>query len=68
MFKKNLILSFFYSSGDLTTRIVWSILIMVFIFVMTVVLAMIDSSEWPGGFFWITMLTVVILNSEFSKS
>ncbi|XP_052130282.1 equilibrative nucleoside transporter 2 [Frankliniella occidentalis] len=48
--------------GSVTTRVVWSILVMVFIFVMTVVLAMMDSSDWPGSFFWVTMVSVVILN------
>lgn len=43
----------------------YSILIEVIVFVVTVVLAMIDSSDWPGAFFWITMITVVILNSEY---
>uniref|UniRef100_A0A8D8B0X4 Equilibrative nucleoside transporter 3 n=1 Tax=Culex pipiens TaxID=7175 RepID=A0A8D8B0X4_CULPI len=51
--------------GNLTKRIVYSILIEVIVFVVTVVLAMIDSSDWPGAFFWITMITVVILNSEY---
>lgn len=51
-------------SGDLTTRIVYSIVAMVVIFIMTIVLAMVDSSNWPGAFFWITMITVVALNSE----
>lgn len=53
-----------FCSGDLTTRIVWSIVAMVVIFIMTIVLAMVDSSNWPGAFFWITMITVVALNSE----
>lgn len=35
------------------------------IFVLTVILAMTDSSDWPGVFFWVTMVTVVILNGEF---
>ncbi|KRT79285.1 hypothetical protein AMK59_7995 [Oryctes borbonicus] len=48
--------------GNLTTRIVWSICIEVIIFVFTIVLAMVDSSAWPGAFFWITMVSVVILN------
>ncbi|XP_034255832.1 equilibrative nucleoside transporter 2 isoform X2 [Thrips palmi] len=48
--------------GSVTTRVVFSILVMVFIFVMTVVLAMLDSSEWPGTFFWVTMCSVVVLN------
>ncbi|XP_055923967.1 equilibrative nucleoside transporter 1 isoform X2 [Eupeodes corollae] len=48
--------------GDLTKRIVWSILIEICVFIVTVVLAMLDSSSWPGAFFWITMFCVVILN------
>lgn len=48
--------------GDLTKRIVWSILIEICVFIVTIVLAMCDSSEWPGTFFWTTMLCVVILN------
>ncbi|XP_063608530.1 equilibrative nucleoside transporter 3-like [Penaeus indicus] len=48
--------------GNLTSRIVWSILIEVVIFVFTVVLAMIDSAEWPDVFFWITIGSVIILN------
>lgn len=48
--------------GNLTTRIVWSILVEVVAFVVTVILAMSDSSKWPGIFFWVTMATVVILN------
>ncbi|KAB7507850.1 Equilibrative nucleoside transporter 1 [Armadillidium nasatum] len=48
--------------GNLTTRIVWSILIEVIIFIVTVVLAMVDSSGWPGIFFWTTMASVIVLN------
>lgn len=48
--------------GNLTTRIVWSILIEVVAFIMTVILAMCDSSKWPETFFTVTMITVVILN------
>ncbi|KAL0276890.1 UNVERIFIED_CONTAM: hypothetical protein PYX00_004358 [Menopon gallinae] len=53
---------FIQIGGNLTTRIVWSIFIEVVIFVFTVILAMTDSSDWSGVFFWITMVTVVILN------
>ncbi|XP_067205556.1 NADPH-dependent diflavin oxidoreductase 1 isoform X4 [Linepithema humile] len=53
---------FLQFGGNLTTRIVWSIFMLVLIFVFTVVLAMTDSSGWPGVFFWITMVSVVILN------
>ncbi|KAL5288449.1 ent-3.2 family protein [Megaselia abdita] len=48
--------------GDLTQRITWSISTEVVVFIVTIALAMVDSSSWPGGFFWITMLSVVILN------
>ena len=51
--------------GNLTTRIVWSIIIEVMIFVGTVVLAMLDSSEWPDIFFWVTIGSVIALNSKF---
>ncbi len=50
--------------GNLTPRIVLSILVEVLVFIVTVALAMADSSKWPGAFFWITMALVVVLNSE----
>ena len=56
---------FLWFSGSLSSRIVGGILVEVVIFVVTVVLAMLDSSTWPGTFFWITMVTVVVLNSKF---
>lgn len=48
--------------GDLTKRIVYSILFELFIFIATVVLAILDSSNWQAAFFWITMTSVVLLN------
>lgn len=48
--------------GNLTTRIVWSLCIEVLIFVVTVILAMVDSTEWPAVFFWLTMISVFFLN------
>ncbi|XP_068084734.1 equilibrative nucleoside transporter 3 isoform X2 [Anabrus simplex] len=53
---------FVQMGGNLTTRIVWSIIVEVCVFIFTVTLAMSDSSSWPGVFFWLTMVTVVILN------
>lgn len=50
--------------GDLTKRVVWSLIIEMIIFLFTVILAMIDSSQWPDAFFWITMGSVVVLNSK----
>nr|XP_031834262.1 NADPH-dependent diflavin oxidoreductase 1 isoform X3 [Nomia melanderi] len=54
---------FLQFGGNLTTRIVWSIFMQVLIFVCTVILAMTDSSSWPGVFFWVTMASVVTLNT-----
>ncbi|KAK2588719.1 hypothetical protein KPH14_001609 [Odynerus spinipes] len=54
---------FIQLSGNLTTRIAWGIFVQVLVFVFTVILAMTDSSEWPGIFFWITMISVIILNT-----
>jgi len=34
----------------------------VIIFVVTIVLAMIDSSSWPGIFFYLTIFSVIVLN------
>ncbi|XP_030561323.1 equilibrative nucleoside transporter 1 [Drosophila novamexicana] len=48
--------------GDLTKRIVFSILFELVILIITVVLAMVDSSEWPGIFFWTTMSSIVLIN------
>ncbi|KAK2171816.1 hypothetical protein NP493_1018g00007 [Ridgeia piscesae] len=48
--------------GNTGMRIVWSIIIVVIMFIITVFLAMIDSSGWPAAFFWITMISVVFIN------
>lgn len=48
--------------GDLTKRIVWSLIIEVILFIITILLAMGDTSKMPGVFFWSTMATVVLLN------
>jgi len=45
--------------------VVWSLVVEVIIFILTVVLAMIDTSSWPEAFFAITMGSVAILNSNF---
>lgn len=50
------------TSGNLTNRIVWTLLTEVVIFVVTIVLAMVDSSEWSGIFFYLTIGSVIILN------
>ncbi|XP_017041382.1 equilibrative nucleoside transporter 1 [Drosophila ficusphila] len=48
--------------GDLTSRIVYSIIFEMVILLVTIVLAMVDSSQWPGVFFWTTMGCIVLLN------
>uniref|UniRef100_A0A336MBT2 CSON014882 protein n=1 Tax=Culicoides sonorensis TaxID=179676 RepID=A0A336MBT2_CULSO len=53
---------FVQMGGNLTTRIVWSLLFEVLLFVITVGMAMSDTSKIPGVFFWVTMATVVLLN------
>lgn len=55
----------FYFSGSLTPRIVWSIIIEVIVFIVTVGLAMIPTNEWPDIFFWVTMGSIVVLNSKY---
>jgi len=50
-------------SGSTSKRITWSIIVIVVVFIATVVLAIVDSSQWPAAFFWITMACVVIINS-----
>ncbi|TMW46219.1 hypothetical protein DOY81_008701, partial [Sarcophaga bullata] len=53
---------FVHLGGDLTKRIVFSILFELVIFIVTVLLAILDSSNWQDVFFWITMISVVLLN------
>ncbi|XP_019870569.1 equilibrative nucleoside transporter 1 [Aethina tumida] len=48
--------------GNLTTRIVWSICIALVVFIVTVILAMVDTEHMKHEFFWITMVSVIILN------
>ncbi|XP_053619521.1 equilibrative nucleoside transporter 1-like isoform X2 [Plodia interpunctella] len=49
--------------GNLTTRIVWSLCIEVGIFVFTIILAMLDTQSIPVVFFWLTMISVLLLNA-----
>ena len=54
----------FFSGGNLTNRIVWALLIEVIVFVVTIILAMVDTSEWPGTFCYLTIASIVVLNSK----
>lgn len=49
-------------SGNLKLRVNLSLAVEAFIFTLTIVLAMLDSSHWPGAFFRLTMISVVVLN------
>ena len=45
----------------------WTLFVEVVVFVITIVLAMIDTSGWPGIFFYITIFSVITLNSELGE-
>lgn len=49
-------------SGNNHMRIVISLVVIAVLFLFTIVLAMVDSSKWQSEFFWITMVTVVMMN------
>lgn len=51
-----------FGGGSVTFRIIGSILVEIVIFIVTVILAMLDSSSWPGTFFYTTMASVIIVN------
>ena len=44
----------------------WTLLIEVIVFVVTIVLAMVDTAQYPGVFFYITMASIVTLNSKYT--
>ncbi|XP_059179041.1 equilibrative nucleoside transporter 1-like [Physella acuta] len=63
-FIMNIINLFVQCGGNtLGVRVISGIIIMVIMFILTTVLAMIDSTEWPEIFFWITIGTAIIINS-----
>lgn len=49
-------------SGNLKLRVNLTLLVELMIFLITIILAIVDSSKWPITFFYVTMVTVVILN------
>lgn len=49
-------------SGNLKLRVNLTLLVELIIFFVTIILAIVDSSKWPLTFFYVTMVTVVILN------
>ncbi|XP_067933112.1 equilibrative nucleoside transporter 1-like [Watersipora subatra] len=58
-------LNIFFQSktGSKTIRIAGSIGVLIVMFIITIILAIVDSQEWPGTFFGVTMASVVIINS-----
>ena len=48
--------------GNLTPRIVWTMLLEILVLVVTIVLAMIETAAWPTVFFYLTILCVILLN------
>jgi equilibrative nucleoside transporter 1/2/3 len=50
-------------SGDFTKRVVVSLSIVIFVFVLTVALAMLDTFSWTGVFFYVTIGCVILLNA-----
>lgn len=53
---------FFQLSGNLTPRIVWTMLLEILVLIVTIVLAMVETSTWPSVFFYLTIGSVVLLN------
>ncbi|UXI21351.1 protein-lysine N-methyltransferase METTL10 [Sarcoptes scabiei] len=47
---------------NLSARIRFTLIVQILVFIFTIILACIDSSEWPTIFFWLTILSAVIIN------
>lgn len=49
-------------SGNLNLRVNVSLILEALVFLLTIILAVVDSTKWPGAFFYLTMISVVALN------
>ena len=49
-------------SGNLKMRVNLTLALEGVVFLVTIILAVVDSSKWPGAFFYVTMISVVFLN------
>jgi len=49
-------------SGNLKMRVNLTLLVEALIFALTITLAVVDSTQWPVTFFYLTMISVVVLN------
>jgi len=53
---------FLQLSGNLTPRIVWTLLVEILVLILTIVLAMVETAGWPTLFFYLTLGSVVLLS------
>ena len=51
-----------FFSANLTSRVVWTLLVEVLVLVLTVVMAMVDTQDAQSLFFYLTLASVVVLN------
>ena len=58
----NEILKMCLCSDNLAPRIVWTMLVEIVVLIITIVLAMVETSSWPTPFFYLTIGCVVVLN------
>lgn len=49
-------------SGNLKLRVNFTLVVVGLVFILTIVLAALDSSQWPGKFFYLTIASVVVMN------
>lgn len=49
-------------SGNLKLRINLTLIIVGLVFILTIVLAGLDTSQWPGKFFYLTIASVIVMN------
>lgn len=49
-------------SGNLKLRVNLTLIVEAMIFLLTIILAVVNSFQWPGVFYYITMISVVVLN------
>lgn len=53
----------FYSYKASSNRLVFSFYVQIALFLLTISLALVDTSSWPEGFFWLTMGVAVLFNT-----
>ena len=60
--RMKLVLNMCLCSDNLAPRIVWTMLVEIVVLIITIVLAMVETSSWPTPFFYLTIGCVVVLN------